>query len=149
LDNDLAQVALLNELHKTGEEAFGDEFSERMQKVAAERGSRMFDFVETLIMRPSVSLGSLGAEYLRSRRPKGTMLVRKLLEWLDSGKEADLASYLLFEGVIASRLIELCRADARAQRDRICDFLDAVEDTEPGHGEEQDPVFSFHPPAVG
>src|SRR5690606_9120590 len=75
LDNDLAQVALLNELRKTGEEAFGDEFSERMQKVAAERGSRMFDFVETLIMRPSVSLCSLGAEYLRSRRPKGTRLL--------------------------------------------------------------------------
>jgi NTE family protein len=51
LDNDLAQVALLNDLHKTGEEAFGPEFAEKMRKVAARRGSRMFEHVQTLILR--------------------------------------------------------------------------------------------------
>ncbi len=84
LDNDLAQVALLNDLHKTGEEAFGPEFAEKMRKVAAHRGSRMFEHVQTLILRPSISLGTLGAEYLKNRKPSGSKILGKLLEWLET-----------------------------------------------------------------
>jgi NTE family protein len=51
--------------------------------------------------------------------------MRKLLGLLDSGisDEADLASYLLFDGAFARRLIDLGRADAEAQRDQLAAFL--------------------------
>jgi NTE family protein len=54
----------------------------------------------------------------------------RFYEWLlsraaltEATWEADLASYLLFDGSWAERLIELGRADALARRDEIREFF--------------------------
>lgn len=149
LDNDLAQIALLNELHDTGELAFGPTYPTSMQHAAAARGSRVFDKIEPFILRPSISIGRLGADYLKSRKVRSSTMIDRLLKWLDSGTEADLASYLLFEGAFAKGLIELGRADARAQKDRLLDFLRSGSETDESPDSSVEPAFSFHPPAVG
>jgi NTE family protein len=40
--------------------------------------------------------------------------------------QADLLSYLLFDGEFARALIELGRADARRQHEELCRFFDEV-----------------------
>ena len=40
--------------------------------------------------------------------------------------QADLLSYLLFDGAFAGKLIELGRADARARHEELCAFFAAA-----------------------
>jgi NTE family protein len=82
--------------------------------------------LRALAIRPSLDLGRLAGEHMREdrsrvRRELGTTLLR-LLD-LGEGADADLASYLLFDGAYAARLVELGRRDAAARRDEIADFL--------------------------
>lgn len=151
LDNDLAQVRMLNELYATGEQAFGPSYTDKMREAAFARGSHMVEKVKTLIIRPSTTLGSICAAYLHSASIKrsNSKIVRRFLEWYDTGDEADLASYLLFEGDFAKQLIQLGRADARAQRDRLKDFFGEVENPIPNLSTSHSPSDSFGPPAVG
>jgi NTE family protein len=54
-------------------------------------------------------------------------MVGRVLRQLAEGEprsEADLLSYLLFDGEFARRLIELGRADARARHAELCAFFE-------------------------
>ncbi len=151
LSNDVAQVRLVNDFIKSGEQAFGSEFVERINQAAVARGGRTLNPARLMMISPSTSLGALGAQYLRTNRLNTKSAgARKLLEWLDSGSEADLASYLLFDGGYSKKLIELGRADARAARERIVHFLENIPErgTNPRPREDRGPG-RFTPPAVG
>ena len=51
----------------------------------------------------------------------------KLLDF-GAGDQADLASYLLFDGSFCRQLIELGRADARAKRTELLEFFERAPD---------------------
>jgi NTE family protein len=79
-------------------------------------------------------------------------MTRRMLALLDVGEatEADLASYLLFDGSFAKRLIDLGRADAEARRHEIAEFFgSAAEDGTPFSSESEESGEWTMPPPVG
>jgi NTE family protein len=150
LDADLATVGLLNDLIDSGRTAYGGHFVSTLNRAAAARGGHLMQSVDTLVVRPSETIGGLTAEFLRRGGVKsGSTLTRQVLRWVDSGKsEADLGSYLLFDGEFAKMLIELGRSDARAQRDNILEFLEALDSAPPAPSGPASP-YEMPPPAVG
>ena len=79
-----------------------------------------------MLVRPSQDIGRIAAHHVRRGKLSGSIVARQLLSLLDNGMndESDLASYLLFDGAFARKLIDLGRADAEAQRDRLMAFLE-------------------------
>lgn len=130
LDHVQADVELLqriNQILDDGAAVAGPDFAERLSAHAISRGGEPYRKVETLVIRPSQDIGYLAAKHLSRGRVDASFVARRALALLDSGPgdESDLASYLLFDGAFARKLIELGRADAEAQRDRLKAFLEA------------------------
>lgn len=84
--------------------------------------------IDTLVFEPSRSISVLAGVHLRDHARDWE--VGRFYDWLlsraalsEATWEADLASYLMFDGAWAERLIELGRADALVRRDEIRAFF--------------------------
>lgn len=131
--NDLQVLTRINQLLDDGERAYGPEFIASLNRVAKDRDVH-YKRVEKMVVRPSEDIGRLAATYIRAGKLKGNRsLTRRLLSLVDVGRatEADLASYLLFDGDFARKLVELGRADAEAKRVDIEAFFGSAEDQSP------------------
>ncbi len=123
---DLVELDRINHFLRDGMALYGPDFLDRMNELQAARGEPRRRLVEHLAIRPSLDLGRAAAEHIRSHRVRfGRILGRTLLRLLDMGEgaDADLASYLMFDGTFAKELIDLGRADARAHHDELAEFL--------------------------
>jgi NTE family protein len=154
LDNDLGMVNLLNSVLTSGQLAYGDEFVPHLNEAAAQRGGHQFRPIDTLVVRPTEGIGRLAAEHIRKGKLRaGPLLTKRLLKLLDVGvaEDADLASYLLFDGGFARRLIELGRSDAQARRAELMGFFEPAPDDEaPVAADQHDSAeWTIPPPAVG
>ncbi|MBL8604509.1 MAG: patatin-like phospholipase family protein [Myxococcales bacterium] len=105
----------------------GPDFVQKLSARAFDRGAEPYRKVETLVVRPSQDIGRLAGQHVRRGRIAGSLLARQVLSFLESGDgdESDLASYLLFDGAFARKLIDLGRADAEAMRDKLLAFVEA------------------------
>jgi NTE family protein len=101
------------------------------QVVAAMRGAP-YRIVGEFMIRPSGDLGEMAGQVARSGRFKGSgggagiQLLRRLAT-ARGADEADLLSYILFDGLYAAEVARMGYEDARAQHDALAKFLgDAV-----------------------
>ncbi len=125
-DADIELLARLNNVIADGTRAFGESFTEKLSVAAAMRGAPAYRYVKCLTIRPSEDIGRLASEYVQKGAFKGdSRLGSHFFSLLDFGisTEADLASYLLFDGGFARRLIEMGRSDAHARRSELSDFF--------------------------
>ncbi|MBK8254001.1 MAG: patatin-like phospholipase family protein [Polyangiaceae bacterium] len=131
--HDLEVLTRVNQLLVDGERAFGDGFMDKLNTIAKDRDV-LYRRAEKMVVRPSEDIGRLAGAYVRGGKLKGSRsLVRRLLSLVDMGQasEADLASYLLFDGDFARKLVELGRADAEAKRADIAAFFGSAEEQGP------------------
>jgi NTE family protein len=137
IDVDMELLRRLNNVIEDGTHAYGDDFHAKLNSAAHRRGGDMYRFVSCLGIHPSEDIGRLANEHLKRGRLRGDpILTKRLFTLLDLGvdHEADLASYLLFDGPFCRQLIEMGRADAQARRDDLMRFFGDAADDEPASG---------------
>jgi NTE family protein len=128
LDTDLARMHVMNELIEDGERAFGSEFLEKINTEARRERGQHFRRIRDVVIRPSADLGILAGQILenleesRGRSPLLRLAARNL-GGDGRSPEADLLSYLLFDGEFVAPLAELGYADARAREEELCAFF--------------------------
>jgi len=130
LEYDLGQMRVVNRILRAGLELYGDEYLERVNvQVKKERGMG-FRVVEDCLIRPSRDIGVIAARHVARAKanPQRSILGRFAFDALTRGSpenEADLMSYLLFDGEYASELIDLGYADAQAMELELLRFFSA------------------------
>ncbi|MCL2778875.1 MAG: patatin-like phospholipase family protein [Polyangiaceae bacterium] len=129
VDIDLEMLTRLNAILQDGTKAFGHGFVDAITREAQKRHAPPYKFVDAFAIRPSEDLGKIASLHVHRGKFVGNPFFTKrlfdLLE-LGVGDEADLASYLLFDGHFCRQLIEMGRADAHARRDEIMRFFGDV-----------------------
>jgi NTE family protein len=146
VQNDIEVLTRVNTIVQDGERIYGSDFLAKLNALSGRRGDAPHRYVETLVVRPSEDIGRLAAQYVRSGKLRGgAAMARRIFTLVDVGEatEADLASYILFDGDFAKRLIDLGRADAAARRHEIAEFFGSAEEDSVAVEEEAAPEEPF------
>ncbi|HTB72213.1 MAG TPA: patatin-like phospholipase family protein [Polyangiaceae bacterium] len=126
IENDIRRLEKLNAVLAAGERRFGPDFVATLNEELGRGGESALRPLDVVYIRASEDIGVLAAEYVRSpefaKRVPG--LIGRGLRRIGEGEnEADLLSYVLFDGAFAGRLIEIGWSDARARHDELATFF--------------------------
>jgi NTE family protein len=137
LETDLARMHVMNEILTDGTTAYGPDFVKRINEVSLGTRGQRFRKIDDLVIRPSQDLGMLAGEVLSamprdSDRSPILRLAMRSLEGRQRSSEADLLSYLLFDGEFLGPLAELGYNDARNHENEFAAFF-SDEPFESGH----------------
>jgi len=121
---DLQVMERFNRLMTALEESLTDEEMERVDAVLTKSRGAPYRKLETLVFSPSADIGRLAHEHARRTptRSVSGLLVKRLSDLRDQ-IEADLLSFILFDGEFARVLTELGRRDALDRASEIEAFF--------------------------
>jgi len=132
IDADIDRLQRINLILEAGVRRFGPTFVDELNKELGDKGRlHRLKRIRVVHIRASRDIGAMAAEYVRSPefagRASGMIgkIVRRISEWEGAG-EADLLSYILFDGEFSARLIELGKSDATRRHDELCAFFDEL-----------------------
>lgn len=130
IDTDLARLESINRILEAGTKAYGAEFTRTLNAAMGNGAGRGMKRMNALLVRSTEDIGKLAAEFVQSpafARVQGVTgrVLRHVAERGNARNEADLLSYLLFDGEFAGQLIELGRKDARARHEELCAFVES------------------------
>lgn len=125
VEQDLYRVEGMNRLFEWGLRTYGDDFLARLNADMAQDRAMPYRTVRTLLIRPTEDLGVVAADTMRTRPPDANRSTRILLNAVSDqdSEDADLLSYLLFDGAYTSELERLGWEDARARADELHAFF--------------------------
>ena len=128
IENDLAHMRLLNRILSAGVRAFGPDFLTRVNAIAERERGLGFRIVQDCFIRPSEDIGVIAGRHVERlrRAPSRSWLGGLAFRMITRGspeEEADLLSYLLFEGEYAEELMALGRSDAERHEEELVRFF--------------------------
>lgn len=122
IENDIDRLVRLNAVLEAGTRHWGPGFAAALNEELGRLGVGALRPLEVVYVRASRDIGVMAAEFARSptfaKRVKGLM-GRALRRVAEGESEADMLSYVLFDGEFSGQLIEMGRADARAKHDEL------------------------------
>jgi len=128
-DHDLDRLRRFNSLLESGRQTWGDEFLGKLNDTIRRARGQPWRVVRDLVVRPSRDLAEIARPHLEARanrEPEGA-LPSRLLHRLTGSQllsQAELGSYLLFDGAYAKDLVELGMHDAHARREQLAAFFE-------------------------
>jgi NTE family protein len=127
IENDIDRLQRLNAVLAAGTRQYGPAFADTINADLARRGLGGLRPLEVVYVRASQDIGVLAAEYVRSaefaKRSRG-LLGHALRRIAEGEVEADLLSYVLFDGEFCGRLVEIGRSDAQARHAELMRFFE-------------------------
>jgi NTE family protein len=123
---DFYELERTNRILDDGCELYGPQFVEQMNaKARADQRAPRYR-VHAMAIHPSEDIGRIAGDHLRTHNARfGRLLGRSMLKMLDLGQgaDADLVSYLLFDGDFARQLMALGESDARRREGDLTQFF--------------------------
>jgi len=128
IDYDLDRLRRFNALIGAINEAGDEEQRRVLDEVVTKARGAPYRVVGEYMVRPSVDLGAIAGDIARAGNFKGQgggpgiRLLRRLAN-ARGASEADLLSYILFDGHYAAELVRIGYEDARARHHELASFL--------------------------
>jgi NTE family protein len=128
IDYDLDRLRRFNALIEAVQAVGGRADRDRFDEVVTSMRGAPYRTIGEFMIRPSADLGEIAGHIARSGRFKGSgggpgiQLLRRLAT-ARGANEADLLSYILFDGLYAAEVARLGYEDARAQHEELARFL--------------------------
>jgi NTE family protein len=128
-DYDLDRLRRFNTMLDMGAATFGKDYLSKLNETVEKLRGLPYRRVEDLVLRPSRDIARIASTHAREdrfRHATQASLPTKLLHRIAQSQlvsEADLASYLLFDGGYARDLIDLAMEDAHARREELLRFF--------------------------